>query len=97
VPGNRGGDDNGRLPNRRERLSISDDGRDTPALCNPAGAGPWAENDPFTGLQSSGIDWSRTTCASRMLLAWGVNLKDGGIRHGNQTRLLFVWPVRDGK
>ena len=91
-----GGQTDWRLPNRRELLSLVDDGRCEWALCNTAGTGPWTEGDPFTGVQG-GYYWSGTTFASGTLRAWLVNFEFGIVFYdGMKTESFHVWPVRGG-
>lgn len=92
-----GGQTDWRLPNRREMLSLIDDGRITPSLCNTAGTGKWSENDPFTGVQSANY-WSSTTYAFNTDFAWYVRLNNGAVYYGPlKTDPLYVWPVRGGQ
>jgi len=85
-----------RLPNRRELLSLIDDGRYSPALCNAAGTGQWTSGDPFTGVQSS-YYWSSTSLADYTGLAWVVHLGYGYVHYDGKTITYYVWPVRSGQ
>ena len=78
-----------RLPNKRELLSLIDDGRSLPAL--PVG-------HPFVGVQWY-YYWSSTTYASYELYAWYVPMGSGdAIGNGNKLSDLYcVWPVRGGR
>jgi len=76
-----------RLPNRRELLSLIDDGRYNPAL--PSG-------HPFTGVQSYGY-WTSTTYAGGTSVAWGVYLYDGHVFNDDKSSSHYVWPVRGGQ
>jgi hypothetical protein len=93
-----GGQSDWRLPNRRELMSLIDDSRSNPALCNTAGTGKWTENDPFTNVQSGDWYWSSTTLGGMSSTAWVVYM-DQGLAHYTwpkwNTRL--VWPVRAGQ
>jgi hypothetical protein len=94
---NYGGYTDWRLPNRRELLSLIDDGRYNPALCNTAGTGNWANNDPFTNVQLT-YYWSSTRDAASIstLLVWYVSLTEGYVGHDFPSYTYPVWPVRGG-
>ena len=76
-----------RLPNRRELLSLIDDGRSDPAL--PSG-------HPFTGVLSS-YYWSSTAFAFGTSLAWSVYLFVGSVNGIEKSDTNYVWPVRGGQ
>ena len=88
-----------RLPNRRELLSLIDDGRINPALCNTTGAAKWAEGDPFTGVMTSNYYWSSTSHANDSTYAWRIAFFDGKEDAGlkTSTNWYYVWPVRGGQ
>lgn len=91
-----GGFSDWRLPNRRELLSLLDDGRFNPALCNTAGTGQWTEKDPFAGVESD-YYWSSSTIADTTGYAWFVFLYAGYVSLNVKTETYYVWPVRGGK
>ena len=92
-----GGTNGWRLPNVREMHSLIDYGRNNPALCNTSGTGPWAENDPFTDVQSGSYYWSSTTAAVDTHYAWFLYLSDGYVEPNDKTNPWYVWPVRGGR
>ncbi|MEW6660449.1 MAG: DUF1566 domain-containing protein [Thermodesulfobacteriota bacterium] len=75
-----------RLPNRRELLSLVDDGKISPAL--PAG-------HPFTSEQSD-IYWSSSSYLNGANGAWIVNFADGIVLPSLKTSAQYVWCVRGG-
>jgi hypothetical protein len=86
-----------RLPNRFEMQSLLDLGFSGPAVSNTAGTGKWAENDPFTGVQTFVHYWTSTTSASNTPNAWVVYLNDGGVSSFGRSLNRNVWPVRGGQ
>jgi hypothetical protein len=91
-----GGQSDWRLPNRRELLSLIDDSRSNPALCNTAGTGKWTDNDPFTGVQSGSYYWSSTMVAGTSAAAWLVRPYEGFPFNSSLTASNYVWSVRAG-
>jgi len=85
-----------RLPNKRELLSLTDDGQKDPVICNTAGTGKWSANDPFTGVQSS-YYWSSTSYAGVTPTIWCVWLGQGDVLLYARENTFFVWPVRGGQ
>jgi len=76
-----------RLPNRREMLSLIDDGQtNSPVL--PAG-------HPFTNVQSATY-WTSTTYGLGTSRAWGVSVLNGYSDFFQKTSFYYVWPVRGG-
>jgi len=86
-----------RLPNRRELLSLIDDSRINPALCNTAGTGGCTNNDPFTYVKSDNFYWSSTTYAGVADDAWAVFVGGGDVWLRPKTGSYYVWPVRGGQ
>lgn len=84
---------NWRLPNRKEMLSLLDDGFNDPAIPNTEGTGRWTAGNPFSGVQS-GNYWSSTTHAYYTSCAWFLNLSDGYAHYDTKTNTYYVWPVR---
>ena len=84
---NYGGQTDWRLPNRRELLSLVDDGLYNPVL--PTG-------HPFVGVQSY-YYWSGTFFAGDIGLAWVVDMNSGLVSYGEETLDFYVWPVRGGQ
>jgi len=84
-----------RLPNRRELLSLLDDGYYNPALSNTAGTGQWSEGDPFYNVQSH-YYWSSTTYAAFTGYGWYVYMGSGDVYHSSGINSYYVWPVRGG-
>jgi hypothetical protein len=85
-----------RLPNRKELESLVDGRYVAPALPNTAGSGQWAEGDPFTGVQSSGLYWSSSAYAASEGAAWAIDLHDGASTGRSLTNECYVWVVRGG-
>jgi hypothetical protein len=86
-----------RLPNRRELLSLVDDGRYNPALPNTLGTGQWTEGNPFQGVQAATY-WSSSTAADCPSNPWLVNFYDGSVYYlpkGTYSDY-YVWCVRAG-
>ncbi len=92
-----GGTNDWRLPNRRELLSLIDDGRINPALCDTTGTVSWTENNPFTGVKSDNFYWSSTTYAGVTDDAWAVFVGGGGVWLRPKTDAYYVWLVRGGQ
>ena len=82
-----GGYDDWRLPNRRELLSLIDDGRVDPAL--PTG-------HPFSGVQYN-VYWSDTSCPFDEGQAWYVEMHHGDVNYYLKSDDNYVWPVRGGQ
>ena len=82
-----GGYDDWRLPNRRELLSLIDDGEYHPAL--PAG-------HPFS-VAPEGTYWTSTTSANGASGAWFVELYYGVLSGSPMSSEYYVWPVRSGQ
>jgi hypothetical protein len=85
-----------RLPNRKELESLVDCGRYNPALPNTQGTGPWAEGDPFKGVQSSQY-WSSSTRPDLTTYAWTVWFYFGSVDFSIKSNSNYVWCVRGGK
>jgi len=83
---NYGGHSDWRLPNKRELLSLTDDGHSNPTL--PTG-------HPFTGVNLA-FYWSSTTYADFTAHAWAISMGGGFANNVPKTDPLFVWPVRGG-
>ncbi len=86
-----GGTNDWRLPNRRELLSVRDDGMNS-SLGLPAG-------HPFTGAVND-YYWSSTTDANSLTFAWMVSLADHGASMAGDKSVIYahyVWPVRGGQ
>lgn len=82
-----------RLPNVRELNSLIDYGRKGPALCNTAGTGQWAADDPFDNVENASY-WTGTTYADDSNNAWRVSLDNGYAQPYSKTGQYFsVWPV----
>jgi len=76
-----------RLPNRRELISLIDDGQENPPL--PSG-------HPFSNVQDE-FYWSGTTSATGPPNdAWGVRMDTGEVIYEQKTGTFYVWPVRNG-
>jgi hypothetical protein len=86
-----------RLPNIRELHSLIDFGYSNPALSNAAGTAKWANNDPFTGVQSNNNYWSSTTYVLNTINALYVGLSGGTVNVSGKTSSNYVWPVRGGQ
>ena len=89
-----------RLPNIKELLSLINYGYYNPALSNETGDSQWADDDPFTNVESADADvyWSSTTWKSNTGAAWAMKMAGGATgaeEKANNT--YYVWPVRDGQ
>jgi hypothetical protein len=84
-----------RLPNVKELQSLIHYGVYGPALPNTDGTGQWTEGNPFSGVQS-GLYWASTAYESNTNDAWYVSMGNGYVGYYNETRSLYVWPVRAG-
>ena len=83
-----------RLPNKKELLSLLDDGYYDPAVSDTVGTGKWSQGDPFNNLQSF-FYWSSTTNAQNTDFAWYVGMNSGHVHNGMRSDPYYVWPVRD--
>jgi len=84
-----------RLPNKRELISITDDGCYDPAVPNTTGTGCWSPGNPFNNVQT-GYYWSSTTVADSSSFAWYVRMNFGVVVYGNKYDLSYLWCVRGG-
>jgi len=82
-----------RLPNQAELLSLLSLGVSKPALPDTAGTGHWAQDDPFTDVEST-FYWSSTPGAAAPQGAWGVGMPIGAGFGRLKTDTGFVWAVR---
>ena len=87
-----------RLPNKKELLSLLDDGHHTPALSNTAGTGHWSEGDPFNNVQTDSFYWTSTAFVSSPVSALFVRMSYGYVSYFHKTgNYGSVWPVRGGQ
>ena len=84
-----------RLPNKKELLSLLDDGYFGPALSNTAGTGHWSQGDPFNNVQST-YYWTSTTYAGNSIPAWDIDLGTGYVLSEGKNTFHYLWPVRGG-
>ena len=79
------GNDDFKLPNIKELLSLLDYGQTNPAL---------PLEHPFKNVQVS-YYWTNSTYENDNSKAWAVNMSDGSIITGDKTTdNFYVWPVR---
>jgi hypothetical protein len=75
-----------RLPNRKELMSLMDNGRISQSL--PSG-------QPFSSVQSD-FYWSSTSNAGNTVNAWSVNFFNfGWVSPSAKTTAYYAWPVRN--
>lgn len=82
-----------RLPNVKELSSLIHYGVNNPTLPNTSGAGRWAEDDPFSDVQSD-YYWTSTTQWNLAGLEWYVDFSVGNIYWDDKSVSNYVWPVR---
>jgi len=91
-----------RLPEKAELLALLDERYEYPALSNAANTGPWAEGDPFSGVQTNPY-WSATAYENYSDAVWLVRFsQDYTLYYANnsfagKTGFCYVWPVRVGQ
>mgnify|MGYP000001720609 CR=1 FL=1 len=63
---------------------------------NAAGAGKWAPDDPFEGVETT-YYWTSTPLAADPTYVWCVDLFEGVVFYAYEVNYYYVWPVRSGR